>query len=1164
MMKYILNRLIFVVLLCLAISLLIVAVSHLTVSEPNKIEAPFLQESEQFFEAAKFSDVSYQQNLLHSHVQHTGEISDLVDVVSAGVCADDFNNDGWVDLLFTGGGGLTRFYGDKSWWQSHKNIQLYSNRTGVFERMQDSGLVVSGSTTSCASADFNQDGLIDLIITTTKDDFLFQNEGNFSFSRIVPFSKIAAPTWTTSVAVADVDNDGDPDIHLSHFLRYQKNQRSLENATGFSEQHQRQFDPKSFDGLPNQILINNGNFEFEDATERLNLANLSERTVSANWHDFDQDNRPDLIVLNRSDQPIRVFLNKVSGFEPIVDENWILQANNSHGFAEGQEINDPYNLSIVTRPSGLASLVASYQENQLPQDISWQSNLVNHQQMYLNFWGTFFADFNNDGFTDITLASGGYQLDPFAHKMTIPSANICASQTQKTVQSDSPVFAISECISGGKSSTRGAVRLDFNNDGNLDILYANNNDFPQLLQNNSAEQGNWITLSLPPQNRYLYSKVKVASGDTSVTRELSTNIALFGQHDPRWHFGLSEYTDVVVTLLDKTGQALSTQTLAANAIYQFENNLWNPTKNLTPIVANESNTQLPIDNMIRSSLGSGVPTVAWKKLNDIRQKLTINESNELATMVLKTPNIQHLALYHWLLDAPQQSLVVAAMEAIRRIEHESSVRDLLYRLDAADTVLYCAIADTFAHWFQEEEAVVRGKYKAVPHLIRRLSDEDPKVVACSANALGHSEHTNAASAIIAIFEDSPIESRPELAKALGNIRQGEAKPLLRRLLLQSSDIQILQQSIIALTRLSDIGLNAFIGDVIKEDKQGDLLKLAIATLEHAEDSVVVSVENRSDWLTNGDSINISFNQLPNKSTKIAYLQAAEDYRLSIPSLIELSRKSSPQFFIFAVKQKLRMGSISKSELNSILSFQLDTELIKLLISSPSTISKIKGISEFSSIQLSNIVNLLGALSKQQIDELFTNLNQFEQLQQDMLFPVSIFHQCSLLSESRLNNYNLHQTIPKSLTSLLTLCDLAAKAKDYPLAKIASSLNSVHADKFSTLPLLSLVSKLSNVVDQNSSKKLSAALLFQSEIASELKTRWALNGFATDRYKQNWLSSRLVRDEGLFNALLAREGGYALAIEILQKNNATAETLYSEKTVQRFNSYAHLYNYLSTH
>lgn len=1162
MMKYFINRLVFIVILCFAISVLIFAAAYLTVPEPNKIQRATKLTSASFSEAASFSDVSLQQNLLHSHVQHTGEISDLIDVVSAGVCADDFDNDGWIDLLFTGGGGLTRFYGNKSWWQSHKNIQFYANNWGVFEQIQNSGVVVSGSTTSCASADFNGDGLVDLIITTTTEDYLFQNMGTFRFSRIVPFSQIANRMWTTSVAIADVDNDGDPDIHLSHFLRYQKNQKSLENATGFSEQHQRQFDPNSFDGLPNQLLINNGNFIFEDATERLNLANLSERTVSANWHDFDLDNRPDLIVLNRSDQPIRVFLNKVGGFKPIVDENWILQANNSHSFAQGQEINDPHNLSIVTRPSGLASLVASYQNPLLPVDISWQSNLVNHQQIYLNFWGTFFADFNNDGLTDATIASGGYQLDPFAHKMTIPSTNMCASQTQKSELSDSPVFAVNECVSGGKSSSRGAVRLDFNNDGKIDILYANNNDFPQLLENKSKLKGHWITLSLPPENRFHFSKVKLTAEDNSVTRGISANIALYGQHDPRWHFGLSEYSNVEVTLFDKNGQTVSTQTLAANNTYQFENNRWQLREDAQPINAKESKNDVSISNLIRFSLGSAIPALVWQKLEDIDLPLTINESIELAAIVDKTPNIQHLALYHRLLDAPEQHLLKTSIKAISKIEHESSLRDLLYRLDHADAVLFCAIADTFAHWFQEEEAVVRGKYKAVPHLIRRLDDKDPKVVACSANALGHSEHTNAASAIMASFEKSPIASRPELAKALGNIRQGEAIPLLRSLLTESTDIQIIQQAIIALTRLADPELNRRVSNAIKDVSHGYLLTLAIATMDQAEDAVVVSVENRDEWLTKSNSIKIKFNQLPNESTKTAYLQVAKDYRLPIPSLTDLLNNNH-QLFIFAAKQKIAIGSVSTPEIKSILSTRLDSELVELLIKSPKYIPKAEEIETLNINQLSNLVNLFSMLNSQQLDELFRNINLQDQFLQDNLKPVSIFRQCASLSSDRLSKFTDHKAIPKPLISIFSLCKIAANNKNYPLAKIASSLNTAHTDHYSNRPLLSLVSDLASELQQNQSRKLSAALLFQSKLPSELKTRWALDDFTVDRYKQNWLSTKLLNNEGLFSELLAREGGFPLAMDVLQKNNANPESLYSEKTVQRLNSFAHLHYYIST-
>lgn len=1163
MIHFFLHKLVSVALLSLIVGALTLFLAYLTVSTvptPN-ISNDTVQQT--FFAPSTFTDVSYQHNLTHSHIQHTGEISDLIDVTSAGACADDFDNDGWIDLLFTGGGGLTRFYGDKSWWQSHSNIRFYKNNKGVFEQVKNiTGLELPGSTTSCAAADFDLDGHVDIVIGTTKQDFLFKNNGDLTFSRVPLFSQLTNDVWTSHISIADIDNDGDPDIHLSHFLRYQKNQKSLENATGFSEQHQRQFDANSFDGLRNQLIRNQGQFVFNDATSELGLNDLSERSVSANWYDFDHDNRQDLIVLNRSDQPIRVFLNKPQGFQLANSEKWILQANNNHSFSQGQEINDTFPISMITRPAGLASLVSTIALEQTPTDISWTSDLVNHQQIYLNYWGAFFADLNNDGFTDSALASGGYQVDPFAHKMTIPSDNICATQQHQNALVDAPKFTLKTCFSGAKSSSRGAIKLDFNNDGQIDILFANNNDFPQLLENNSSAASRWISLQIAPQQRFQYAKVKVSTADKNVVKSVSDHSALFGQHDPRIHFGLGNLTQVLVSLIDNSGEIVFEQVLDSNFIYHLQQGEWLERSLLSRFEQIKKDSLSSVLDSIRFSLGQGLPQAVWDKSQYLIMSLDEQQNTELARLLNNASNIRHLGLYHLLLDSKHSAVMHASMQAIKKVEHESSVRDLLYRLDNAYSQQFCAIADTFAHWFQEEEAVVRSKYKAVPHLIRRLDDKDPSVVACSANALGHSEHANAASAILDLYHQSPVESRPELVKALGNIRQGEAIPLLRNLVANSNDIEVIQQAIIALTRLNDLSLGEHIKAGMNNNAQSAFLYLAIATIEYAQDSVVVGVEDRYQWLSDGGSVNINFAVLPNQSSKIAYLRAAYDNQLTLPHLADLQASLNASLLNLAAKQKLRLNSLKSGELEIILSLDLDDELHHHLSKASEHFATLAPVSALTNRQLNNLLNIFAVLNENQMRTLFNTINQRASLFTPKVAPQQMLQNCTPAKA----NYktDLLKGKDQSILSLFLLCDLARSINQLTLGEIGDQINGIYSSQTPNYPINGLLNELAELLSPNLAKKLSAAVLFQSDLDRELKAQWAIEQPASDQYKKNWLTTHLMKDEDLVNQLLNQNNGYLMIKEVIEKRNIALNEVFSEKTVQRLRSYAHLHQYMLDH
>ena len=78
-----------------------------------------------------------------------------------------------------------------------------------------------GSEMSTDFGDFNNDGLLDLIVTNFQDEvaILYKNEGNGFFSDITYISGIGEKTLSTlgwGTTFFDYDNDGDKDLFVHH------------------------------------------------------------------------------------------------------------------------------------------------------------------------------------------------------------------------------------------------------------------------------------------------------------------------------------------------------------------------------------------------------------------------------------------------------------------------------------------------------------------------------------------------------------------------------------------------------------------------------------------------------------------------------------------------------------------------------------------------------------------------------------------------------------------------------------------------------------------------------------------------------------------------------------------------------------------------------------
>ncbi|HMD82531.1 MAG TPA: CRTAC1 family protein, partial [Anaerolineales bacterium] len=478
-------------------------------------------------------------------VTYTGgaEKNHILESTGTGLLLLDYDGDFDQDIYFVNAFTFPK----RGETKAHTNVLYRNEGNGTFTDVtaaSGTGAAVYGQG-GCAG-DADNDGLPDMYITNFGPNILYRNNGNGTFSDIGAKAKVADERWSIGCTFFDADKDGDQDLYVANYIEATWQQVHSARRTRLWRGKVEVLDgPKGLPGSADTFYLNNGNGTFTDATEKSGLKPGTDYySMSVISFDYDNDGDVDLYVANDS-TPNCLYRNRGNGtFEEVgtvtgAAYNADGQEQGSMGADFGDYNNDGwFDIALTNFAHDYYTLYRNL-SGKFFQDESYAAGIAVPTFVPLG-WGTLFFDADHDTDLDLFFANGHIypqvEQDKTLNETYKQKSQLFLNQDGKfheiTAQSGSG-FQVAR-------SARGAAAGDLDNDGDLDIVIANQDDKPNLLENRSKSDNHWITLQLVETRGSplaIGTRVMLTTGKLTQMREISSGGSYASQNDLRLNFG---------------------------------------------------------------------------------------------------------------------------------------------------------------------------------------------------------------------------------------------------------------------------------------------------------------------------------------------------------------------------------------------------------------------------------------------------------------------------------------------------------------------------------------------------------------------------------------------------------------------------------------------------
>jgi hypothetical protein len=460
----------------------------------------------------------------------------IIETTGSGAALFDYDNDGLLDaFLVSGPGAGSRLYRNTG----GGRFQDVTKAAGLERQGWGQGV--------CAG-DFDNDGYTDLLVTYWGQNSLYRNVGGKRFQDVTSATGLRQQRvrYNTGCAFLDSDNDGKLDIFIANYLRFDFDSapKPGENPFCFYRSIPVACGPRGLSFDRNLLYHNNGDGTFTDVSEQSGIAAPAQNySLGVAVSDVNNDGKLDIYVA--CDQTASIlYINQGDG--RFRDEALLRgaaydadgKALSGMGVAAGDVDGDGWSDIFRTNFSDERETLYRNRGGGDFEDATFASGMA-HNTRFVG-WGCGFFDFDRDGWKDLLLVNGHVfpEVDRLGSDVRYRDRAVLYRNVRGRFQD------VSEASGSGiveRHSSRGAAFGDVDNDGSIDILINNQNEPPSLLKS-SHRTGNWVQLRLEgtTSNRSaIGARVLLTSGGRTQTDEVRSGGSYLSQNDFRLHFGVA-------------------------------------------------------------------------------------------------------------------------------------------------------------------------------------------------------------------------------------------------------------------------------------------------------------------------------------------------------------------------------------------------------------------------------------------------------------------------------------------------------------------------------------------------------------------------------------------------------------------------------------------------
>ncbi len=492
--------------------------------------------------------------------------------MGGGIAAGDINNDGLVDLYFTG---------------NQVSNKLYLNKGDLkFEDITNKANIGGDNRwyTGVTMADVNADGYLDIYCSVSgkfspRHNQLFINNQDGTFTEKAAEYGLADTGSSVQSTFFDYDKDGDLDLFVANYPPTKFNspafvyQMKMKNVQAEESDH---------------LYRNDGDF-FTEVSKESGVQNFA-LSLSATIGDLNNDTWPDIYVSNDFSSPDFMYINNQDGtFREVVKKSTAHTSFYGMG-ADIADFNNDGNLDIFQvdmdaqnnrrQKANMASMNielfwsvvdAGFHYQYMQNCMQLNTGVFEDGNPYFSnvsrmtgtsstdwSWGPLFADFDNDGLKDLFVSNGTRReinnndyFNKLEEEKIKPEEFVAWSQRIPTEKIDNFIFknngnldferANAEWGISYEGFSNGVVYADLDNDGDLEIVTNNIDDTASVFENRSSEINNFLQVAFNGNGKNPFGlgcRVYVSENDNTQMQELTLTRGFQSSVAPNLHFGL--------------------------------------------------------------------------------------------------------------------------------------------------------------------------------------------------------------------------------------------------------------------------------------------------------------------------------------------------------------------------------------------------------------------------------------------------------------------------------------------------------------------------------------------------------------------------------------------------------------------------------------------------